>query len=94
MIECNGTPIGRLYVYRADEKDIRIVDITLAPSARGGGVGTQLLLEVMREARAAGKSVSIHVEQFNPALSLYRRLGFVEVDTHGVYNLMRWQPLS
>ena len=31
VIEREGSPIGRLYVYRSDQKDIRIVDITLSP---------------------------------------------------------------
>jgi hypothetical protein len=25
-------------------------------------------------------------------MTLYRRLGFVHVDTNGVYHLMRWEP--
>jgi ribosomal protein S18 acetylase RimI-like enzyme len=94
VIEREGRAIGRLYVYRGDEKDVRIVDITLAPEARGSGVGTKLLLEVMREAEDLGKSVSIHVEQFNPALTLYKRLGFEHIDDHGVYYLMRWAAPS
>jgi hypothetical protein len=35
--------------------------------------------------------VSIHVEANNPAMTLYRRLGFTHVDTNGVYHLMRWE---
>jgi len=34
--------------------------------------------------------VTIHVEQFNPALGWYQRLGFVPVEDRGVYVLMRW----
>ncbi len=40
----------------------------------------------------AGKPVTIHVEAYNPALGLYRRLAFEHVDTNGVYFLMRWTP--
>lgn len=92
VIERDGVPVGRLYVYRDDPKDVRIVDISLIPEARGTGLGTELLLEIMREAEQAGKSTSIHVERFNPALRLYQRLGFEHVDEHGVYYLMRWTP--
>jgi ribosomal protein S18 acetylase RimI-like enzyme len=94
VIERDGVPVGRLYVYRSDPKDVRIVDISLIPEARGTGLGTELLLEVMRQSEQAGKSVSIHVERFNPALRLYKRLGFEHVDEHGVYYLMRWTPAS
>ncbi len=92
VIERDGVPVGRLYVYRSDPHDIRIVDISLVAEARGTGLGTELLLEIMRESEAAGKSLSIHVERFNPALRLYKRLGFEHVDEHGVYYLMRWTP--
>ena len=44
----------------------------------------------MDEARAAGKALTIHVEKNNPAMRLYRRLGFVPTGEHGVYDLMRW----
>ncbi len=54
------------------------------------GIGTKLLLELQEEARAAGKSLTIHVERFNRALALYQRLGFKEIEDKGVYLLMRW----
>jgi hypothetical protein len=36
--------------------------------------------------------VTIHVEANNPAMTLYRRLGFRHLDTNAVYHLMRWEP--
>jgi ribosomal protein S18 acetylase RimI-like enzyme len=91
VIELDGEPAGRLYVYRG-ERDIRIMDIALAPSFRGRGIGTGLLEELIQEARSSGRSLSIHVEQQNPARSLYDRLGFVPVGEHGIYVLMQWPP--
>lgn len=90
IIERDGWPVGRLYVDRL-EKEIRIVDITLLPEFRGSGIGTKLLRELQAEARPAGKSLTIHVERFNRALSLYQRLGFQEVEDEGVYLLMEWR---
>src|SRR6478609_2517480 len=84
IIARDGWPVGRLYVARW-EKEIRIVDITLLPESRGGGIGTKLLRDLQNEARAAGKSLTIHVERFNRALTLYQRLGFKEVEDKGVY---------
>jgi hypothetical protein len=42
--------------------------------------------------------VRIHVERCNPALRLYERLGFRQIDDRGVYLFMEWtdansQPL-
>jgi ribosomal protein S18 acetylase RimI-like enzyme len=90
IIERDGWPIGRLYVARW-EKEIRIVDITLLPEARGSGVGTKLLRDLQEEARSAAKSLTIHVERFNRALKLYQRLGFKQIEDKGVYLLMKWE---
>ena len=90
IIERDGWPVGRLYVARW-EKEIRIVDITLLPEARGSGIGTKLLCDLQEEARSAGKSLTIHVERFSRALALYQRLGFREREDKGVYLLMEWK---
>ena len=89
VIERAGEPIGRLYVARW-EREIRIMDIALLPARRGTGIGTQLLRELQDEARSAGKTLSIHVERFNPALRLYERLGFKMAEDKGVYLLLEW----
>jgi ribosomal protein S18 acetylase RimI-like enzyme len=70
------------------------MDIALLPPFRGQGIGAGLLRPLLAEGADAGRSVSIHVEQSNPAMSLYRRLGFVPVGEHGVYILMRWTAPS
>jgi ribosomal protein S18 acetylase RimI-like enzyme len=90
IIERNGERIGRLYTWQ-NADDLRIVDIALMPHARGAGIGSALLRELMDDAAGGGRSVSIHVERFNPALHLYQRLGFEHVDEHGVYYLMKWR---
>lgn len=89
IIERAGVPAGRLYVARWD-REIRIMDIALLPEHRGSGIGTKLLRELQEEARSAGKSLTIHVERFNPALRLYERLGFRQIEDKGVYLLMSW----
>jgi GNAT superfamily N-acetyltransferase len=89
VIERAGAPIGRLYVARW-EREIRIMDIALLPEHRGAGIGTRLLRELQDEARSVGKTLTIHVERFNPALHLYERLGFKMVEDKGVYLLMQW----
>lgn len=89
VIERDGAPIGRLYIDRLPD-DIRIVDIALMPESRGQGLGRILLQEILDEAAASGRTVSIHVEHFNPAMRLYERLGFQHIDTNGVYHLMKW----
>jgi ribosomal protein S18 acetylase RimI-like enzyme len=87
IVLLDNRPIGRFYIARWPE-EIRIVDLALLPEYRNAGIGTCLLTSVLEEAAVAGKPVRIHVEGFNPALSLYRRLGFMQIGEHGVYLLM------
>lgn len=91
IVLLDGAPAGRLYLHRRP-KDVRIMDILLAPEYRGSGIGTVLLHDILENAAAAGQSVSIHVEQDNPALRLYERLGFRQIGTSGVYLLMECKP--
>ena len=89
IIERDGIPAGRLYVHRG-ETSILIIDIALLPEYRGGGIGTRFLRELQEEARASQRTLTIHVEKFNPAQRLYLRLGFVAKEEAGVYFLMEW----
>ena len=91
VIELEGRPIGRLYVDRRPD-EIRLIDITLLPEFRNAGIGSQLLHDLLGEAAAADKPLRIHVERFNPALQLYQRLGFRQVEERGAYYLMEWSP--
>ena len=91
IVEKDGKAIGRLWVDEWRDQ-IRLVDVALMAEHRGSGIGTQLLRDVLARGAAAGKPVTIHVEAYNPALHLYRRLGFEQVDTNGVYYLMKWTP--
>jgi ribosomal protein S18 acetylase RimI-like enzyme len=73
------------------EKVIRIIEIALLPEHRRAGIGTKLLRELQDEARTAGKALTIHVEKFNPALRLYQRLGFQQIEDKGVYLFLEWK---
>lgn len=93
LILIDGVPAGRLYVHRR-ATEIRLVDISLMPELRGRGIGSALLRELMAEAEAAGKPLTIHVEKYNPAMRLYLRLGFRPIEDRGPYDLMEWKPAS
>ena len=95
VIVSDGQAVGRLYVSRWSE-EIRIVDIALLPDACNRGIGTTLrqqrplLRQLQAEAQASRKPLRIHVERFNPALRLYERLGFRQVEDKGVYLFLEW----
>jgi GNAT superfamily N-acetyltransferase len=93
VIELDGAPVGRLYVARWDD-EIRVVEIALLPAHRGEGIGSALLGELVAESEATGKRLTIHVERFNRALELYRRLGFSVVEDLGVHLFLARSPAS
>lgn len=91
LILVDGVPAGRLYIWRAQE-ELLLIDIALLPEYRNAGIGSNLLRDLMAESRATGKPLHLHVEPFNPALRLYRRLGFEKIGEEGIYWFMEWNP--
>lgn len=93
LILLHEQAIGRLYIERT-ESAVHIIDIALLPDYRNRGIGGALLQELLEEATAEHKVVQIYVEKFNPALHLYNRLGFRELEDSGVYYYMEWSAVS
>lgn len=88
-----GEPVGRLYVLREEEL-IRILDITVLPVYRNGGIGGGLIQSLLDEATESKQKVQIYVETFNPALQLFERLGFESIAEEGINFLLEWSPDS
>jgi GNAT superfamily N-acetyltransferase len=89
IIVSNGRPVGRLYVARLDH-EIRIIDITLLPAERNVGIGSYLIKQLLDDAKQTGKITRIYVEEFNPSLRLFQRLGFSPSEQHGFHLLLQW----
>lgn len=92
LVQQDDVDIGRIYLHRRHD-ELRLIDIALIPEARNQGLGSKLLKDLLDEAQASALPISIHVENFNPALHLYQRLGFKPVADQGVYQLMEWRPV-
>jgi RimJ/RimL family protein N-acetyltransferase len=84
-------PVGRIYLFR-DEKEIRIIDVTVLPQRRNSGIGTGLIKTVMDEGSESARAVRIYVETVNPSQRLFARLGFVKIAEEGFNLLLEWQP--
>ena len=93
VILFDNNPVGRIYVFR-DEQKLRILDITVLPVHRNAGIGTAEIERVMAEGAGSGKAVQIYVENFNPSLHLFERLGFAKIaEAEDGFNLLlEWQP--
>lgn len=88
LIERDGEAIGRVYLFWG-ETTLQLIDISLLPEHRGTGLGSRLLGELLARADRQGLAVGLHVEADNPALRLYRRLGFEVIGDSGIYLEMR-----
>jgi ribosomal protein S18 acetylase RimI-like enzyme len=83
---------GRLWLHsRAGA--IHVLDIALLPAWRGLGLGTRCLQDLMQQAAASQRALTIYVEAGNPARRLYDRLGFAPAGPpQGVHQHMAWRP--
>jgi ribosomal protein S18 acetylase RimI-like enzyme len=74
------------------------LSIAVLPGHRGRGIGTALLKALESEARERGLDrLSLSVERENPAVALYKRVGFRAVqsdrDTLTMVLKLKWAPL-
>jgi GNAT superfamily N-acetyltransferase len=93
IILSRGQPVGRIVVNRAED-EFRLVDIVVTPERRGQGVGTALIGNLLREARAVNKPLRLRVLKDQRALHLYMRLGFKKTGEDGLRVEMEWRPGS
>ncbi len=93
LILYDKQPVGRLYVHRKKD-DIRIIDIALLREFRRKGIGSRIMKALIREADEKQLPLSLHVEQDNPAMCLYERLGFQKGDLSGIYYFMKRPPAA
>jgi ribosomal protein S18 acetylase RimI-like enzyme len=92
VILVDGVPAGRMWV-GVDDKQIRLLDIAIVPEFQNRGVGSQLLRQLMVEAKQANKVLRHMVFVLNDnAHRFYERLGFVTIEDLGGYKHMEWVP--
>jgi GNAT superfamily N-acetyltransferase len=94
-----GAPLGAAWFrhFRDHEtgfgflaENVAEVSVAVRRPWRGHGLGTTLLAELEAGAQRLGvRALSLSVEQTNPALRLYRRLGYHRVSANGESWTMR-----
>lgn len=84
VVELDGRPTGCVDVDRLPDA-FTLNRVLLLPEHQNRGLGSQLVGQVLSDAREAGLPVRLRVLRVNPARRLYQRLGFAvtgETETH------------
>lgn len=94
----SGQPVGAVWSRLANEDgqgfaylDERTPElgIALLPEYRGRGLGTALLEQLLEAAEKLYPAISLSVSPNNPALRLYKRMGFEIVDVRNEHPVMK-----
>lgn len=92
IILFDGQPVGRLYLNRG-ELFFHIADVTVLPAFRARGIGGRILRDLIAEADAAGRGISVYVETFSPpSQTFFERYGFHAVSEIGIHRRMERTP--
>ena len=87
ILSMGGRTVGMIKVVQAAES-WTIEQLQVEPEFQGNGVGAAVVRNVQSNARAAGVKLLLGVLSANPALWLYKRLGFEVVgEDNGIVEL-------
>ena len=75
VVQVGGRDVGWLQVSHTDH-ELCLDQLHLVEDMRGQGIGTALINKVIATATGQNKDVSLSLVKGNPAVRLYRRLGF------------------
>ncbi|TFB14676.1 GNAT family N-acetyltransferase [Filobacillus milosensis] len=93
LISVKSENAGRVLIDHS-QSCLTLVDISLLPKFRGSGIGTKLIKELQHEAAKNKISIRLTVRPDNPALKLYKRLGFHVIDGNDINIYMEWKSLK
>lgn len=75
IITSDGSDVGWLQSFETDDA-LFLGQLFVDRAWRGRGIGTGVVTALIAEAAKGGRAVTLGVVKTNPALRLYRRLGF------------------
>ncbi len=90
IILLNNEPAGLLKISKAEDKT-EVLQLQIDPSQQGKGLGKTILTDILEEASAEEKIVSLSVLKTNKAQNLYKSLGFKVVDEDEYSYFMEFQ---
>ena len=90
IILVDGRMAGWLQIRRNDDR-LYLGQIYITPECQGKGIATILVRQLIEEARANNKALTLSVMKNNRATTLYKRLGFRTETTDQYKYHMRWK---
>lgn len=91
IIDLNGESIGTVSINRTEEH-LQFGEFYLLPSFQRRGIGTQVLLSVVKEADRHALPVKLEYLKWNPVGSLYKRHGFEVVAENDIHYFLVREP--
>jgi ribosomal protein S18 acetylase RimI-like enzyme len=92
IVESQGVDIGELVVEDRPH-EIYLARVALLPEWQGRGIGRSIVLSLLAQAAATGKTVVLEVLHSNPrAARLYEELGFEVTGRSETHLFMRAEP--
>lgn len=94
----SNLPVGAVWsrLSSAEDQGFAYIDeatpelgIALLPEYRGQGIGTALLEHLLKTAKELYPAIALSVSPSNPAIRLYKRMGFEIVDVRNEYPVMK-----
>jgi ribosomal protein S18 acetylase RimI-like enzyme len=89
IVYVEDTPAGRILVDH-EPAGLHLIDIALLREFRNRGVGGELIGGLQKECAQEGWTLRLQVAADNPAIRLYRQLGFAETGADALYMQMIW----
>lgn len=93
IVYVDDAPVGRMLVDR-EPAGLHLIDLALLEDQRNQGIGSELIGKLQKECVKESWTLHLQVLRDNPAIRLYRRLGFAEGEADAMYLHMAWIPAS
>lgn len=91
IITRNGVDVGRI-IFDVHDDHLHIIDLSILTAFQRQGIGGDVMLGMMQEARNGRVPVRLHVARLSPAQRLYARLGFEIKQEVGNHLALEWMP--
>jgi ribosomal protein S18 acetylase RimI-like enzyme len=90
VVLCDGETVGRLFLAKID-KELRILDFGILTERRREGIGSLVINNLQRDVEGQSLALTMHIEPYNPSLSLFERLGFRKISEDAFNVLVEWR---